>query len=292
MSESLVAELRKQIEEWREIAKTSSYAWLYRDRCDELAALLAKQEAPTERDTVVRIGRSMQKRIKAQGGHANDIFEHFDIPEGETVPAAKQEATLPSQTVLIVGESAIRAHAIKKIIEGDYKVSGAPVTQLELEPTPYQQFANELRDYKFTDMEIPEGDVKPAARASHVEAGPPDDENYVAFLRYGRNGSISTCDSDSEKAFKVWRHPQKEHGYMPTMDQAIRFIKSNPLTAAEILTEAAGPELSATEMRERCAAIPKQWVDGLSCTPETPCEHQRVANTIEELIRALSTRRG
>lgn len=68
------------------------------------------------------------------------------------------------------------------------------------------------------------------------------EDNYVAFCHYD-NGSISTCDSDSKGAFKVYRSPNatqtswKSEMYMPTMDEAHRFIKSNPKTSAEILAE-------------------------------------------------------
>ena len=33
------------------------------------------------------------------------------------------------------------------------------------------------------------------------------EDNYVAWVHF-HNGSISTCDSDSPGAFKVYRHPQ------------------------------------------------------------------------------------
>lgn len=85
-------------------------------------------------------------------------------------------------------------------------------------PTPYQQFANELRNYKLTDTQIPESDVKPVASAS-VEAG---------------------------------------------------------------------PELSATEMRERCSQIADRQARLVEAVPG----HCNCNTVVAGMIRALSTRRG
>lgn len=61
------------------------------------------------------------------------------------------------------------------------------------------------------------------------------EDHYVAWVHY-HNDSISTCDSDADNAFKVYRWPQRDC-YMPTMDEAYRFMKSNPLTSADMLRE-------------------------------------------------------
>lgn len=70
------------------------------------------------------------------------------------------------------------------------------------------------------------------------------EDDYVAWVRYIDN-SIQTCDSDAEGAFKVYRHPVwRTDTYLPSMDEAYRFMKSNPLTSADMLKEIQGGKSS------------------------------------------------
>jgi len=61
------------------------------------------------------------------------------------------------------------------------------------------------------------------------------EQDYVAWCRYTDQGPIVTCDSDAPGAFKV--HRWKGDQYMPTMDEAYRFMASNPLTSQEMMDE-------------------------------------------------------
>jgi hypothetical protein len=76
-------------------------------------------------------------------------------------------------------------------------------------------------------------------------------DNHVAWLRFTESGSIVTCDSDAEGAFKVYRHP-----YIPTMDEVYVFMRSNPQTSAEMLQEIAPLAMAAIlqDAREQGAA--------------------------------------
>jgi hypothetical protein len=55
----------------------------------------------------------------------------------------------------------------------------------------------------------------------------PDD--YVAWLRFTKGGSIVTCDSDAPKAFKVYRHSKARDSALIRLGETMALLESAKL---------------------------------------------------------------
>ena len=85
-----------------------------------------------------------------------------------------------------------------------------PQPEQETTPAKLTTYACKCGESLLVEGRVIGTEVKPGAFSRNIfPTGNPvsEEDSYVAFLRFNR-GAIQVCDSDSEGAFKVWRHPR------------------------------------------------------------------------------------